>query len=74
MNKSKKTTITKNEYLQLVGLQALANSYLKKIDDLESLAYELTGELDSFGFTTDMICNDRGIDEVLEQLDITIKE
>ena len=74
MNKSTKTSITKNEYLQLVGLQTLSESYLEKLDDLEKTAYEITGELDKYSYTTDMIFNDRDIDDVLKQLGIEVKD
>ena len=73
MNKSTKTSITKNEYLQLVGLQTLSESYLEKLDDLEKTAYEITGELDKYSYTTDMIFNDRDIDDVLKQLGIEVR-
>ena len=45
-----------------------------KIDDLEKLAYEITGEFDGFGFTTDIIYNDRDIMECLRQLNIMVTE
>ena len=72
MKKSTKTTITKKEYYQLWGLQTLAKSYSDKIEDLEKLAFEVTGKFDDFGYTTDMIYNDRDINYVLEQLGIEV--
>jgi hypothetical protein len=68
-----KKTITKNERLQLVGLLALATKHNAFIGALKDAAYEITGEEDDCGHTSDAIYSDYSADELLRKLEIKVK-
>lgn len=73
-------TITRAQYLQLVGLHALAAHHIKAMDDLTMAALAITqerdgdGELDQRGHTNDLIWHSRTLDEGLKIMGITVEE
>jgi hypothetical protein len=83
-NRSTKTTITKNEYFELLGLKILSDKYQQKLDDITHEAVNITGEIDYngkaeyYGFTSDML-GDAGdaqqiVDDYLEKLGLIVEE
>ncbi len=73
-----KTSITRSEYLQLLGLRKLAESYTETLNQLVVIGQKITGELDSrgkpeyYGHLSDSIFGDRGIDEMLSLLELNV--
>jgi hypothetical protein len=76
--KSSKKQITNAEYLQLVEMKALADSYYQKINDIERIAVEITGELDhegnieTCGHTSDFLAGSRDLDGMLRILKLKV--
>lgn len=67
-------TITKNQYQQLVGLQALAERCQKWRDEIEGAVREITGEPDDSYQVTDFIYADQDLKDMLNRLEITIEK
>lgn len=68
-----KATISKNEYLQLVGLLALAHKYKKMCDDAQQAMEDIIGEDNEVGsHSGDMIWEKGTIDELLKNLKIKV--
>jgi hypothetical protein len=73
------TTISRTDYLKLVGLMTLAAGYSAKLRDIERAAAEITGEPDQgsgyYGHTSDT-AHDRepDVDYLLERLGITVDD
>jgi hypothetical protein len=70
--KSRKT-ITKNQYYQLLALQALSKKYNDLISDILTSAVEITGE-ENEDHTADMIFGETSLDDALDYMDILIQE
>ncbi len=66
-------TITKNQYLQLVGLMTLGRKHNEMCREIEKAACEITGE-DVAGHTVDMMYGDRELDEGLKLLGVQVAE
>lgn len=70
-----KTTITRAEYLQLVGLMALAERHNEKLKDIAVCALDLTGESDDMGHTYDAVYSgEYDADGLLQRLGITVED
>lgn len=70
-----KTTITRAEHLQLVGLLALAERYNRMLTEVHDAARQLTGEADDMGHTYDAVYSgDQDADTLLQRLGITVEE
>jgi hypothetical protein len=69
-----KTTITKNEYLQLVGLTTLAMKHEKIVRECERAMEELMGFPENSGETSDVIYGDRDLTWLLERANVTVEE
>lgn len=68
-------TITRNQYLQLVGLITLGKHHRTLLESIEKAAREITGESEEGGsHSDDMIWADRGIDDGLRILEIEVIE
>lgn len=65
--------ITKQQYVLLLGLRAVADSLLQQLESVEKAAIEITGEDDSLGHTSDMIYGSREVDEMLKLLKIEVE-
>jgi hypothetical protein len=67
-----KTKITKKEYLQIVGLLALADKYMKIIGDIINELREIVGEKEEWGHCGDAVIDDRlrNADSLLKKLKI----
>lgn len=73
-------TITQDQYLQLVGLSALARECQKRMTEITNCAVKITGEKDSdgnphtCGHTSDILYENRGLDEGLRIMGIEVLE
>jgi hypothetical protein len=67
-----KSTITRAEYTQLLGLKLLAEQNVKKLDEYRDVAASIAGEEEKFGHIGDMIWSDQSVDETLSKLKITV--
>ncbi|MBW3624083.1 MAG: hypothetical protein KY468_11805 [Armatimonadetes bacterium] len=74
-------TISRNEYLQLVGLQTLAANHNRQLREIEKAAYAITGEGDLSedylgGHTSDAMydTDNISVDDLLRRLEITVEE
>lgn len=80
MSKSNRKSISKREYLALVGLEALAKVQRNMLDEIESAALEITKEVDyngvpeRGGHTMDMLWGSRELDDMLRILKIKVKK
>lgn len=78
--KTTKTSITRDEYLQLLGLKTLSKEYNKILDLLTNAVQRITGELDhngnpeKSGHNSDFIFGDRELDDMLRILEIKVIE
>jgi hypothetical protein len=70
-----KTTITKHQRLELIGLLALAEKHMNALDDINEAAQELTGDTEDGGHVCDAIFDSsrRDADALLKRLDIKVK-
>jgi hypothetical protein len=68
-----KTKVSKAQYLQLVGVLALAEMYHAKLRDLHDAARAITEEQDNCGHTNDAVYSDFDADALLRKLKITVK-
>lgn len=67
-----KSTITKNEYLQLVGLLTLAKKHNQVLRDISQSAALITGD-EEHGHTDDAIYCDYPVEDLLKLAKITIE-
>jgi hypothetical protein len=68
-----KSTITKNEYYQLIGLLKLGQSYNAKCLDIEKAMSEIVGEKEKFGgHCGDAIYSNYSVDELLDKLNLKV--
>lgn len=73
-------TITKQQYYALIGFRTIAETWLNKLDDLNKISQEITGEVDPdgnpdfYGHTSDFIYGSRELDEMLRILEISVEE
>lgn len=67
-------TITKNQYVQLVGLLAIATKHYAMINQCEAAFTEITGEGDTAGHGMDILCGSRELDDGLRILGITVAD
>jgi len=67
-----KTKITKKEYLQIVGLLALADKHMNMMSDIEDTLRNIVGEEDECGHCGDAIIDKglRNADSLLKKLNI----
>jgi len=70
-----KTTITKNEYLQLTGLTVLVKRLNRTLDDLRRAACEIVGaDPEEFGQIGDWAYNpEADVDDLLRKLKIEVE-
>jgi hypothetical protein len=71
---SQKKTVTKSEYLQLVGLLTLAKKHNEWLEDLRVAALAITQEADEHGHTGDAVYGDYSADMLLDRLNITVED
>lgn len=64
--------ISHSQYLQLVGLQVLAEKHNRMMHDIEACACEITGE-DQAGHTADILYGSRELDEGLKLMGIEVE-
>ena len=70
----KKTTISRAEYLQLLGLLTLARKHARIVHESEDLMAEILGD-DGGGDISDTIFSeDRDLEEMLRRMEITFIE
>lgn len=70
---SLKTTITRAEYLQLLGLKIMADRHLSELDHLVDAAKSIVGEEDKFAHMGDlMFTESMAVDESLRKLEIKV--
>lgn len=73
MKKSSKKTITRDEYLQLLGLKMLGNLASGHIEEYVKAARAIVAEESDWGHMADMMYDsDLTVDEQLKKLDIKI--
>lgn len=65
-------TIPRTDYYKLLGLQTLATEHEKALDTIRKAAVLITGEEDKYGHTSDALNGNRGLDETLGLLEITV--
>lgn len=71
-------TITHSQYLQLIGLQAIAKEAQARMTEVVKSAVEITGEKDSEGIpelsghTCDIMYDNRGLDEGLRIMKVAV--
>lgn len=69
-----KTTITKHEYYELLGLLTLAQKYMSAVKDIENAACDITGDME-LGHVSDYIYgSDSDVDALLGKLGIAVKD
>lgn len=74
-NVTETKTISRSDYLKLVGVLTLAQSHNKALKDLEKIAAELVGEEHEYGgLSSDAVYGERDADSLLGGLNITIEE
>ena len=79
-NRTKKKTISRSKYLELMGLQAVFKRYLQTMKDIEKFAQKITGEVDAKevpdhrGLTSEMLFGQRDIDDMLKGLELKVIE
>ncbi len=64
-----KTKVSKKEYLQIVGLLALADKHMNMVDDIQNALREIVGEKEEWGH-----CGDAVIDSTLRNADSLLKK
>lgn len=72
----KKEIITRNEYLQLVGLVTIADQHYRQQREIERAMLEITGAEED-GHITDLLYSDEGIpglDQALKWLNIAVEQ
>lgn len=73
-------SISKNDYMALVGLREIAKRYLDILDFINASAQKITNELDQdgnpedMGHTSDYIYGSRELDDLLRLLKISVNE
>jgi hypothetical protein len=67
-----KSSITKSEYLQLIGLLVLAKGHNDNLKELAKAIREITGESHDQGHSTDAAYCDYSADDLLQKLEIPI--
>ena len=78
VGESAKNDISRAEYLQLMGLRAVADKYNALLKAIEVAAYEITAELDrngkpeTMGHTSDFIYGNWDLDTMLERLGLKV--
>jgi hypothetical protein len=68
-----KRLITRDQYMQLVGIVAASTEQQKILKSLELAACAITGEDDNAGHTTDILWGSRELDEGLEILGVGVE-
>ncbi len=66
-------TITRSQYLQLLGLQTLAAHHIRTMDGLAAAAIAITREGVDMGHTYDLVWGNRNLDEALGLMGITVE-
>lgn len=68
-----KITITRAEYLQLLGMKMMSDRHLARLNELVDSARAITGEEDKWGHMGDlMFTEDETVDNQLRKLGITV--
>jgi hypothetical protein len=69
-------TITREQYLQLLGLKVLADKHNEALHDILSSAATITGEAEPLGggHTDEMVWSDLDVDTTLNGLGIEVEE
>ena len=68
-----KTTITQNEYLQIVGLMTLARNHQKIVDDCNDAMSEIVGDDEKYSLLTDAMYDSTDVDTALKNMNITVE-
>jgi hypothetical protein len=68
-----KPTITRNEYLQLVGLLTVAKRHTAMLREIIPAVREIIGEQDDRGHSEDAVWGDYSPEELLEKMEITVE-
>ena len=71
---AKKTTITKSEYLQLVGLMTLGRQHSKMLSEIEAAMDSIVGAGPDETNAGDVVYGDRDIEWYVEQSGVTLEE
>jgi hypothetical protein len=66
-------TISKEQYYMLIGLLTLASHHSQALEDIKNAALEITKEEED-NWTSDAVYGGYGADELLEHLNITVRE
>jgi len=80
MNRTNKSSITRKEYLALIGLRVLSDKYIRLIEELETVVQEITGEMDfegepeKHGHGSDYLWGSRELDDMLSILSLKVIE
>jgi hypothetical protein len=69
----RRSTISRSEYFQLIGLLVLAKRYNAMLTELVVAARAITGETDEMGHTADGVYCDYTADAIMEKLGIQIE-
>lgn len=73
MKGTKRNTISRNEYLQLLGLKTLAIKHNKDLESIRQAMIEITAEEDEQGHTADTVWdNEQTVDTMLFNLEIEV--
>lgn len=76
---AKKETITRNEYLQLLGLGVIARGHYKGVEEARDAMLSVLGmtqeEDDNGGWVNDTVWDDAcDVDRMLKMMEITVEE
>jgi len=71
---TEKKKITKNQYLQLLGLQVIAERHTKALDEVEAAMYELVALDPEDCSAGDVIYGDRPIQWFLDRAGVVVEE
>lgn len=77
--RSARTSISKGQYMQLMGLHAAHKAQYAVCEAIEKAAREITLEIDAegkpntYGHTIDWLMESRGLDEMLDLLGIKVR-
>ena len=64
--------ITKNEYLQLIGLMTIARQYYKKQADCEQAMADIFESDETYGHWTDAIWDGATVDNLLKRMKVEV--
>lgn len=69
-----KASITQTEYVQIVGLLAIAKRHMRTIEDIEKALREIIGQTGDNGHCGDAIFCNYTADELLEKMEVKVQK